>query len=465
MNTYVVGIDAGSTSLKLLVATPAGQEVLVASRRTPWTNLEHGQAQMSAERVIAVVHELAAEADGLLRRDGAYRVAAIAVSGMAEAAVVLDSAGDPAAEIMAWFDPRGGAEIVQTPARFRDEFRGRTGLPVGPLATIAKLLHLRGRGVDLRGTTFLNVPEFIMHSLGGPRVSEYSLASRTGLLDQDDATPWTEALDVLGVSERIMADRVNAGTPVGNVTDPDLPDGFRGAALAVAGHDHLVSAVATGATDSRQLYDSIGTAEALVRVLDGPLPFDARERLATAGINTVRHVVPGKHVLLAGTKAGLLMRRTLQLLGIRDEAGRKALDDRVMALPAVGGVGAGGLSVSGARNDDGVLRVIANTDGLSPEELFVANLLHGNDMCAELMDVMDREVPAPTSTIMTGGWALMRSVVRARELILPPATVTIHDEATAYGAALFAAFAASGGGDFPPFAATFRAGAQEGPTP
>lgn len=440
MSDYVVGIDMGSTSTKLLVATPDGRQVLVVSRRSPWTNLDHGQAEMPADRAIAVVRELAAEADQ--RLDAGYRVVALGVSGMAEAGVLFDADGTALAPIMAWFDPRGAAQIAATPHAFRAEFPGRTGLPVGPLASIAKLLHLRDRGIALAGTTFLNVPEFVVHALGGPRVAEYSLVSRTGLIDQDDSTPWQAALDVLGVDETILGARVSAGEAVGTLSDPAMPAGFRGAALTIAGHDHLVSAVAVGATHTGQLYDSMGTAEALVRVLDDTLPFSARERLAHAGINCVRHVIPGKYVLLAGTKSGLLMRRVLQLLGITDATGRAVIDDAAVALPVDGTLADGGLEVSGARNDDGVLRIVAQSDGLSPAELFAASLRHGNDMLAECMAVMDREVAPPTSTVLTGGWSTMASVVRSRSALLPAVTVSTHDEGTAYGAALFAAFAA-----------------------
>lgn len=458
MSEYVVGIDVGSTSIKMLVATPDGREVLVVSRRSPWISLDHGQAEMPAERVLGVVHDLASEVDAALSPEGSYRMTALAVSGMAEAGVLLDAADVPAAPIMAWFDPRGGEQILNTPPEFRAEFLGRTGLPVGPLATLSKLLYLRDAGVALRGRTFLNVPEYVVRSLGGPRVAEYSLVSRTGMIDQDDSRPWDAALEVLGVGPEVLAERVGAGTPVGILSDERMPRAFAGAALTVAGHDHLVSAVAAGATASDELYDSMGTAEALVRVLDAALPFDARERLAVAGINTVRHVLPGKYVLLAGTKSGLLMRRVLQLLGVTDERGRGDLDARVMTLPVRGALSDGGLAVSGARNDDGVLKVVANSDGLSPEELFIAALLHGNDMCAEVMEVMDREVPAPTATLLTGGWSKMASVVRARELVLPGVSLSTHDEGTAYGAALFAAYAASGAtDDFAEFAASFLA--------
>lgn len=459
MTEYVAGIDVGSTSVKLLIATLSGRQRLLVSRPTPWRGMPDGGAEMDGARLGDLVRELAHAAEDDLRTEGPHSIVALGVSGMAEAGVVLDAADQPQAPVMAWFDPRGGVEMAATPDAFRAEFPGRTGLPVGPLATFSKLLYLRERGLDLRTVTFLNVPEYVVHVLGGERVAEYSLVSRTGLIDQDDSSAWAAALDVLGVDESIIARRVGAGSPVATLTDPLMPTAFHGAVLTVAGHDHLVSAVAVGATSSGQIYDSMGTAEALVRVLDGALPFDARARLAAAGINTVRHVLPGKFVLLAGTKSGLLMRRALQVLGVNDAAGRARIDAEIMALPTDGGLDAGALTVTGARNDDGVLKIVANSDGLSPAALFRAVLEHGNDMLDELMQVMNDEVAPPTETVLTGGWSSMAAAVHSRRRVLPEVTVSTHDEATAYGASLFAAFALSGAedADFDSFAASYIA--------
>jgi sugar (pentulose or hexulose) kinase len=438
MTDYVVGIDIGSTSVKALAATPEGHEAAVASRRTPWIDLDHGRADLDANALIDLVILLVRELDERLSESGAYRVLAIGTSGMAEAGVALDRHGTPLARIMAWFDPRGGSEMAATPDAFRAEFAGRTGLPVGPMASFSKLLELAGRGIDLSSATFLNLPEFVAHSLGAERAAEHSLVSRTGLIDQDDGTLWPAALEVLGVGPGILADRTDAGTAIGTATHPRLPAAFQGARITVAGHDHLVSAAAAGATQGDQLYDSIGTAEALVQLTDRPPDFAARERLAAAGITTGRYPLPGLHALLAGTKAGLLMRRVLQVVGVTDAQGRDRIDRAVMALPVHGDLVEGALLVRGGVNSDGVLRIAANSDGLSPEELFIATLLHGNDLCGRLLAVMHREVPPPMSTVLTGGWATMASVVRARAEVLPDIRLDTLQEGTAFGAAAFA---------------------------
>ncbi len=149
--------------------------------------------------------------------------------------------------------------------------------------------------------------------------------------------------------------------------------------------------------------------------------------------------MPGKHVLVAGVKTGLLLRRALLASGVSDRAGRDEMDAAVLALPLEGALPAGAVEVSGARNDDGVLRVTMHADGVTPAEIFAAVLRHSNDEIAALIRAMDREVAPATHATLTGGWAGMASVVRARAAVLPDLTASTREQETAYGAALIAA--------------------------
>jgi len=274
--------------------------------------------------------------------------------------------------------------------------------------------------------------------MGAVGVSEYSLASRTGLLDQDTGAPWLELIEHLGATEGLLPPLVHAGTPLGAATADWVPAGFAGARVTVAGHDHLVSAVSGGAISPHRYHVSMGTAEVLLRVVDEPLPFAARAELAGYFINSVRHVIPGQSVIVAGVKSGLLMRRALQLSGITDRAGRDRLDAEAAALPLEGALDPGSVEVSGARNDDGVLALTVRGDGVSPAELFNAVLRHSNDEIRLLIDAMDRVIPPARSSLLTGGWAGMASVQRARAAVLPGLVVSSRDQDTAYGAAIFA---------------------------
>ncbi len=439
---FVAGLDLGSTGLKILVADDTGAELFVEQVSTPWRPGPGGSTDLDGMALLESIGVLLATASRRLSEitgDPAASVAGVAISGMGETGFLVDGVGHTIAPGIAWFDPRGQEQVDAMPARLRDEFAGRTGLPLGVQVSVAKLLALRDTGVSLRRARWFNLPEFVALSMGGRAVSDYSLTSRTGLLDQDSGQPWPELLDYLGVDADFLPPLVDAGTDLGSATATWVAPAFAGTRLTVAGHDHLVSSVSGGAVADNRYHSSMGTAEVLLRVLDAPLSIAARSRLADKLINCVRHVVPGQFVLVAGVKTGLLMRRALQMCGVTDRAGRDRLDALVMELPAGGALEDGAIDVRGARNDDGVLAVTVRSDGISPAELFAAVLRHGNDEIQLLIDAMDRELSPATSTVLTGGWADMASVQRARALVLPEIVVSTRSQDTSYGAVMFAA--------------------------
>lgn len=427
------GIDLGSTGVKMLVIDDRGTEIASAQVPTPWRVGEGGTTDIDADDLLATVRSLVGLVDAQLAPLTAAPLTSLAVAGMGETGILIDAAGRAVAPGFAWFDPRGWEQIEEFPDAVRTEFAGRTGLPLGAQVSVAKLAWLRDQGTSLAGLRWLDLPEFVVAALGGDVALELSLASRTGLIDQDSGAAWPAMLDALGVDADLLPPLRGGGLPWGTASDAFGPR-LAGAALTVAGHDHLVAAQANGTLDADGYHVSLGTAEVLLRVLDEPLGFAARQRLADALINEVRHVVPGKHVLVAGVKTGLLLRRALHAAGISDRAGRDALDAAVMALPYEGELPAGAIEVTGARNDDGVLRLTLHTEA-SPAEIFGAVLRHSNDEVAALIEAMDREVAPATRSTLTGGWAGMASVRRARAEVLPDPSLSTREQDVAWGAA------------------------------
>ena len=444
---FVAGLDLGSTGVKIMVLDPAGEELLVEQRPTPWTTGAGGTTSLDAAALMAAVSSLlTCAADAVVERtgDADAHIASVAVTGKGETGYLLDASGAAVAPAFAWFDPRGTEQVAAMPDELRTDFAGVTGLPLGAQVSVAKMLYLRDKGLELKGLRWVNLPEFVAAALGAPPVAELSLASRTGLVDQDTGAAWPQMLAYLGVDDSFVPPIVAAGAFVGSADQEWLPHAFVGSAITVAGHDHLVAAVSGGTIPGAQYQVSMGTAEVILRVLDTPPSREARERLAAHLINCVRHVVDGQFVLVAGVKTGLLMRRSLQLFGIEDREGRDWLDRKVCELPEGGQLPAGSVIVHGARNDDGVLSLTVPADGVTPAEAFRAVLLHGNDEIAILLEAMDREVTPATSTLLSGGWASMDSVQRARAEVLPQVRVSARSQDTAFGAAMAAsALAAS----------------------
>ena len=435
----VLGVDIGTTSTKVLVVDAHGTEVAEHRVPTTWTT-RSGWSETSAEALLAatltaVDGALAAAAVSLGHHP---QVAGLGVCGMGESGVLLGDDGSVRAPVLAWFDPRGTDELASLPAEVRDAYAATTGLPVSPLSTLAKLLWLREQGVRLEQGCWLNVPEYVAHRLGAERASEPSLASRTGLLDQSAGTPWLAALDALGAGSDLLPPSLPAGTSLGRAAG-ELPRGLAGAVLVVAGHDHPAASFGAGAWGQEDLFDSCGTAESVLRVVSRPLTGEQRGALVSRGLTAGAHVLEDRQVVAGPTKSGIVLRRVLAMLGATDAAARDALDSSWAA-----GRRDAGVTVAGATMADEEVVVRAVGDDIAPADVWAAALAHVSATVAALVQSIDAEVGPRRAVVAAGGWTRMASVRAQKLLTLPDVTFSPRQQAGAFGAATFAAWAAAG---------------------
>lgn len=324
VTSVLVGVDVGTTRVKA-VATDSDLHVLGEHAvLTPWRH-EGATAEVDPTALATATVEAAA---GAARAAGG-RAISVGVTGMSETGVLLDRHGAPVGPAMAWYDPRGDSETVREHLG-DDAYRRTAGRTIDAVSSLPKVLWLRRHVEETRqAVRFLSVPEWTVHSLGGEQVNELSLVSRTGLFDVPSKTPWLDALALLDAGASFLGEIVSAGQRVGRVHD-SAPEELRGAVLTVAGHDHQTAAFALGAAVDGALFDSLGTAEALVRTVRAPLPSDSIDRLAAGHVTTGWGVVPGHLCLLAGLPTGISLERVGAMVGAptpteRIELGRRAL--------------------------------------------------------------------------------------------------------------------------------------------
>ena len=243
---------------------------------------------------------------------------------------------------------------------------------------------------------FLSVPEWAVHALGGDQVSELSLVSRTGLFDVPGRAPWLEALALLDAGPSFLGEVVTAGQPVGRAGS-SAPAELRGAVLTVAGHDHQTAAFALGAAVDGALFDSLGTAEALVRTVRAPLAEGAIDRMAQLNITTGWGVVPGHLCLLAGLPTGISLERVGAMVGAPTPAERIELGRRALA----------------ADRSQTAMRISASYHGLTVHDIddeadpalvwrvAVEDLSESGRL---ILATMSAEVGEHRSVVVAGGW-------------------------------------------------------------
>jgi sugar (pentulose or hexulose) kinase len=442
----VLGIDIGTTSSKAVARSTSRDSTHYVEQPTPWHTPGCGQTEIDPNRLVEVAVDLIGRTVRAAETAwGPVRVRSIGVTGLAESGVLLDAAGRPTGPVIAWFDHRGGYELEQVGREapdFAATFEGTTGLPWSSQASLAKLLWLRASGYRPGpGSTWLSVPEWIVFALGGDPVREPSLASRTGLIDQDTGEVWPDALAAAGLSARILPGGRPAGSRAGYLRHEGVVSAAAGAVLTVAGHDHPVAAIGVGAVEADELFNSSGTADVLARSIPGTLDQTQRQQVVSAGWSIGRHVLPDTSLLLAGVGGGLLLRRVLAALGAESGQARAELDHASLSvgeLPA-------GLSVTGdgRTQDDVVIRV---QDGASPATVWTAAVRYTVAQTRLLLDDIEKIVGPHRRAVAAGGWTQMASVRMAKAAVIDAMSFSPVVQPGVTGAALLAAFALDGEG-------------------
>ena len=326
----LIGADVGTTNIKVVAFDSSGRAVESASSPTPTRYPGPGRADHDPE-------ELWTSFAATLRRvterlDDPGRVASIAVASVGEAAVPLDSRGDPTGDIIAWFDGRAGPQAVRLGrAVGQDRLFGLTGLSLQPIFGLCKLLWLKENEPDAysRTATWLNVADFMAFRLCGVAATDFSLASRTLALNLQGLRWADELLEEVGIPPDLFAPLRKSGSPLGPVSGEaasltGLPEG---ACVAAGGHDHVCGALAVGVTSAGTMLNSLGTAEAIFLPLERPL---TDPRVGTQGYTQGAHVAGGYYVFGGQYTSGASVE---WLRGILDGAGYDTLIPEAESVP------------------------------------------------------------------------------------------------------------------------------------
>ena len=429
MRELAVGIDAGTTRVKALAVALDGRVLAEAALPTPWQR-SGAEAQMDANELMDVVQSVLSQLEQSDAWPGGARVVGIGVTSMAEAGVLMDGSSEPLAPIIAFHDPRGRADLLRQ-AVSTEDFHGHVGMRLNNKPSVAKILWLRENvPAASRATCFLSVAEWIVHKLGGERVSEISLVSRTGLFDVVERTPWNATVDLVG--PLLPGPVVLAGDDCGRASH--VPDSMRGAVLTATGMDHQSAAFACGAATTGALFDSMGTAEALLRFAPGPLPRDELVRLAERDVAVLWSVIPDHVCVLGALVTGLSLERIRRLLGANSDEQRAELAEQAL-MASVGDlrltdVDHVGLSISGVDDD------------ASPAALWRASVYDLTGLSSELLNFMEATSAPRQRTVLAGGWIHDAMVVHAKREAMGDFDVSEVNEAGALGAAMFGAIAA-----------------------
>lgn len=273
----VIGIDAGTTNLKLAALDHAGWTVAESSFRYSVDSAANG----------IVTQDVQAWWRGLdfcMREAGQQcelaEVQAMALSCQGETLVCCDGGGTALEPAISWMDTRAQAEMEELAAS-RTDWYERTGKPIGAYSTLAKIVWLRKRRPEscAKVSRFCQVADYLTARMTGQWILDTSNASFTSLFDVRRRC-WDDELCTQFELEGRLPRVAESGTAAG-LLDSELARRWglgEKVSVVLGGHDQGCAALGAAAPEEPAVVLSTGTAWVLYCATPQPR-FDPGRRM------------------------------------------------------------------------------------------------------------------------------------------------------------------------------------------
>lgn len=282
METYMIGVDIGTTSTKAVLYNQKGKVISYANVGYPLYTDEPDMAEQDPEEIFTAVLDSLTQ---VMRKsqidEGALK--GVSFSSAMHSLLLMDKQIQPLTRVITWADNRAekySRELKENGVGH--EIYLKTGTPIHPMAPLSKIIWLRQEHPELVEQThyYIGIKEYVLYRLFGELKMDYSIASATGLFNIFELAWDQQALEVAGITASQLPEIVEpeyqfhqlrlsyaevTGIPV------DVP-------FVIGASDGVLSNLGVNAIKPGVLAVTIGTSGAVRVVVDHPVT-DPKGRL------------------------------------------------------------------------------------------------------------------------------------------------------------------------------------------
>ncbi len=262
MKEYLIGLDVGTSSIKGVMISSAGEIVCQEKQSTELSYPKPHYIEFSIGEHYRKIRLLIGKLVAGISAKGS--VAAVAISGAGGSTVLLDKDNEPLLNSICWMDDRASAECVEVIEKMdTSDIHRISGWPFLKSFPFANLAWIREKMPDAyrRKARFCTDLDYINYGLSEIWAIDYSSATPTCMFDQLGLKWNRSSLDIIGMPEKAMSKLVHSSAVIGEIcrNAQDETRLSRNTKLVAGAFDHPSGAIGTGVFEPDSLLISTGT--------------------------------------------------------------------------------------------------------------------------------------------------------------------------------------------------------------
>ncbi len=342
MQTYLAGIDIGTSGAKGMVFDLAGNALGTGYREYPCAYPRPGWVEQDADLLVESTMQAMAEA---VRESGvaAGTIASLSLSAQRCCGIFLDGSERQVRPMISWQDNRSPAEVREIASRMDEaEYYKLTGYPNSTTWLLSKMMWVRRNEPEVWKKTrrVVQMHDYFVRALGGSDyIVDFNDAGFFGFFDSEAGCWNTQLLERFGISPSLPSVPRPSGTPVARIS-PEASSRIglpTGTPVSVGAGDQSAGAVGAGIVRKGLISVSMGTAGAVTAFLEAPFRDPAGRMMVTAHPVKGRWLLEGYQAAAASVyrwfkeQVGALEAREAEQGG---SSFYEAMNDKIAAVPA-----------------------------------------------------------------------------------------------------------------------------------
>lgn len=290
---FILAVDTGTSVTKAVLYDINLNQVHIARRHYQVYSQHSSWSEQDPDTLYRFVLEAMREAMHGIPVGG--RLAGIVFSSQMYSVLAVTSDGQPLTRSMTWADTRA-AEHARRLAEMPDveQVIASTGCPLNALYPMSKIAWIKENVSLPVNVRFISIKEYIIYRLTGRFISDWSVASSSGLMDIRRHAWDAQAMDMVEIEPENLSQLAHPGYLL-NEWNADIADDLGippGTPIILGGGDGPLASLGMGAFTPEVVTVNVGTSAAARCIMHQPVT-DPSGRLWTYAIDDQMWVMGG----------------------------------------------------------------------------------------------------------------------------------------------------------------------------